>query len=445
MDNPKQSIERPQFYDTPSEMTDKEKECKKIVTTNNISVLYSKVSKDGSYLLLGLDKGFMVVSLPDCSIKCQRSLRGGIGKIAWIDNSNIFALVGGGRFPFESRTKVVIWDEKLGKRITTISYHSDMLINNLAFSRDYLVVALGPNPGSMEKENLNYIMVYAISGKESNFKHVEQLQTTRNPRGVFSLCEKNLENYIVYPYLKNKEFHTGNLEIRNIDKPGQRINLKAHTNIIWQVSFSRSGNYVATCSRKGTMIRIWDTLSGSMACEIRRGFQKENLHDISFDDDDFWLICCNDGRAINIYDINKRIKKDTHEEYSSPLDENILRRLVNYLSSREHSFAWIQIKCEERDKAIITSEGHIIYFSAKGVLKKYQFDKFNGGNAGSIEPDIRLLENARFQMLIDKSLEDKPPKQNELLNLLDNDEDKDKQLTLIPINEIQENSQDEDD
>ena len=276
MDSPRQRTEAPIFYDTPSDMTLKEKVCKKIVTTNNISVLYSMVSKDGSYLLLGLDKGFMVVSLPDGSIKCQRSLRGGIGKIAWIDNSNIFALVGGGRFPFEGRTKIVIWDEKLGKRITTISYHSDMLINNLAFSKDYLVVALGPNPGSMQKENLNYIMVYAISGKKSNFEHIDKLATIRNPRGVFSLCEKNLETYIVYPYLKNQEFHTGNLEIRNIAKPGQTINLKAHTNIIWQVSFSRSGNYIATCSRKGTMIRIWETLSGNMACEIRRGFQKEN-------------------------------------------------------------------------------------------------------------------------------------------------------------------------
>lgn len=411
-----------QFYDTPSNMTEAEKSTKKLVTTNNITILYSKVSKDGNYLLLGLDKGFMVVSLPDGSIKCQRSLRGGIGKLAWIENSNIFALVGGGRFPFEVRTKVVIWDEKLGKRITTITYHPDMLINNLAFSRDYLVVALGPNPGTENKDNLNYIMLYSVSEKKGNFEHLDKLATIKNPRGVFSLCEKNFETLIAYPYLKNQEFHTGNLEIRNITKPGQTINLKAHKNIIWQICFSRSGNYIATCSRKGTMIRIWEALSGNMACEIRRGFQKENLHDLSFDDDDFWLICCNDGRAINIYDINKRIKKDTHEEYNSPLDENILRRLVNYLSSREHSFAWLQVKCEEKDKAIITSEGHIIYFSSKGIIKKYQFDKFNGGNAGWIEPDVRLLENARFQMIIDKTaveLGDVKPELSNLENILD--------------------------
>ena len=114
------------------------------------------------------------------------------------------------------------------------------------------------------------------------------------------------------------------------------------------------------------------------------------------------------------------------------------------MSSREHSFAWIQVKCEERDKAIITSEGHIIYFSSKGVLKKYQFDKFNGGNAGSIEPDVRLLENARFQMLIDKPSDDKPEKPN-LENLINTfDDDRNNQTNFIPENEIVEvNSQDE--
>ena len=56
----------------------------------------------------------------------------------------------------------------------------------------------------------------------------------------------------------------------------------------------------------------------------------------------------------------------------------------------ESSFAYIQIKCHENDRAVITSDGTIIYFSQKGVVKKYKFDKFNGGSGGWIEPDLNI-------------------------------------------------------
>jgi N-acetylglutamate synthase/N-acetylornithine aminotransferase len=62
----------------------------------------------------------------------------------------------------------------------------------------------------------------------------------------------------------------------------------------------------------------------------------------------------------------------------------------------ESSFAYIQIKCHENDKAIITSDGTIIYFSQKGVVKKYKFDKFNGGSGGWIEPDLNILDGVTF-------------------------------------------------
>jgi WD40 repeat protein len=290
--------------------------------TNNPIVLCSKISHCGRLLYLGMDKGFLVASLPKGDILKTRNFSGGVGQIAGLGRSNIFALAGGGRFPFESRTKVIIWDEEIGKRVSTISFHESLKvseINGLDITKDYLIVALE-----------NFLMLYKVANQ---FQPFQKLNTIPNQRGVFSISVKDNETLLAYPYLRaEKDKEMGNLAILNISKPDQITHIHAHSDQIWQIEFSRTGKYIATCSRVGSIIRIWETETGHMATEIRRGYEKTNLHALRFDDKDHWLICCNDGRAINIYDLNKKLKTDESGEKYSPLDENWLRRFIKWVT-----------------------------------------------------------------------------------------------------------------
>jgi len=59
--------------------------------------------------------------------------------------------------------------------------------------------------------------------------------------------------------------------------------IKAHENGIAALQLTPDGRLIATCSDKGTLIRLMNTESGNPIAEFRRGSSKATIHSLSFD------------------------------------------------------------------------------------------------------------------------------------------------------------------
>ena len=79
----------------------------------NSNVLYISFNENRTYFSLGLENGFVVYKISNPpELICQHDLNGGISIIEILNESNIFALVGGGKIPAFDFYNAIIWDEQ---------------------------------------------------------------------------------------------------------------------------------------------------------------------------------------------------------------------------------------------------------------------------------------------------------------------------------------------
>lgn len=82
-------------------------------------------------------------------------------------------------------------------------------------------------------------------------------------------------------------------------RPKQPIVI-AHENALACVALSGSERHIATASTKGTLVRVWDTTSGALVRELRRGMEHVEVLGMAFDGDRR-LACWSDKGSIHIW------------------------------------------------------------------------------------------------------------------------------------------------
>lgn len=66
-------------------------------------------------------------------------------------------------------------------------------------------------------------------------------------------------------------------------------------------ALSFDGTRIATASEKGTLIRVFDTLSGKLLQELRRGTEKAEIYSIAFNSTGQWLAVSSDRGTVHIF------------------------------------------------------------------------------------------------------------------------------------------------
>lgn len=79
-------------------------------------------NQNASKFVIGYSKGFRIYCSKTLHMIKQRVLKGGVGLIAMMHDSNIIALRGGGRSPVSPANKVLIWDEKNEKFVANLKF-----------------------------------------------------------------------------------------------------------------------------------------------------------------------------------------------------------------------------------------------------------------------------------------------------------------------------------
>jgi len=77
----------------------------------------------------------------------------------------------------------------------------------------------------------------------------------------------------------------------------------AHKTALTTIALPPSGRLLATTSSRGTLIRIWDTQSGKLVKELRRGADKAEIYGVAFRPDEQDLCVWSDKGTVHVFSL----------------------------------------------------------------------------------------------------------------------------------------------
>ena len=247
-------------------------------------MLYVSFNQDSTCFACGRENGFAVYN---CDPPTERFNRlsinedepNGTGIVEMLFRSNIFAIVGGGQNPKYPRNNLMIWDDFQAKCIAELEFKT--AVTGVQLRRDIILVT---------------IIDKAYKYNFADLKLLSSYDTCTNPNGLvaMSVGEKTI---IAVPGNV-----LGSVIIDNHAAGTQHI-ITAHTNGLSALALNTDGSRLATASERGTLIRVWDTMTGDKVHEFRRGLEVVTITSLTFDLDTTRLVVCSDKGTAHVFSL----------------------------------------------------------------------------------------------------------------------------------------------
>lgn len=336
-------------------------------------ILYISFNQDFTCFVCGTETGFRVYSTDPFRLTHRRDFEsaGGLGVIAMLFRTNILAFAGGGRIPRFQPHKVVLWDDRLARVIAELSFRS--AVKAVRLRRDLVVVAL-------EKK----VYVYGFR----SLSLFDSIETISNPKGLCCLsvgteravlvcpgAQKGRALVVFYP----KAFGESPVPVER----ERTLIIAAHESPIAAMSTDYNGCFLATASDRGTIMRVYDTETGSRLQELRRGADRAEIHSLVFSPGGEWLAVSSDKGTVHIFSIQRSAPVVAPSADSTPANtksslQRLSRVLPAYFAS-EWSLAQFRVS-DYRCTAAFGADPHtVVVVCANGSYFKARFDPVRGG------------------------------------------------------------------
>ncbi len=168
--------------------------------------------------------------------------------------------------------------QKRAKCFAELEFRSEVL--NVRLRRDKIVVVLQ-----------KMVYVYNFADLALLNKH----DTFVNPLGLCALCADHNNTVLACPAIK-----PGHVRVDLFDINKSHV-IAAHTGELTQLVLNLEGTLLATASDKGTLVRIWDTVTGAKVREFRRGTTAANIYSIAFSRNSNYIIVGSDKGTVHVY------------------------------------------------------------------------------------------------------------------------------------------------
>ena len=191
--------------------------------------------------------------------------------------------------------RVIIWDDLKQRSVIELEFSHE--VRAVKLRRDKIVVVL-PN---MIKVSFQLKVSFYLIKSDFFFQvftftpaptQLHVFDTVLNMKGLCALSPTSDKALLAFPVsgevsaVQNANISSsglGRVQIVDLANPdNQPITIVAHDTKLSCLQMNIQGTRLATASDKGTLIRIFDTESGKLLSELRRGTQAATIYSINF-------------------------------------------------------------------------------------------------------------------------------------------------------------------
>ncbi|KAK3200154.1 hypothetical protein Dsin_023569 [Dipteronia sinensis] len=340
-------------------------------TINHLSI-----NPDQGCFAVALDTGFRAYNCDAFRQTMRRDFDtcGGIGLLSLLFRTSLVFLVGGGAQPRYPPNRVMIWDDQQNSFIGELSLRSE--VKNVKLRRDRIIVVF-----------LLKISVYNMS----NLKVLDEIETIENPKGLCEVSQTVTPMVLVCPGLLKGQVRVENYACK------RRKFIMAHASQIACLAMTLDGRFLATASSKGTLIRVFNTMDGSLLQEVRRGADRADIYSLAFSSNVKWLAASSDKGTVHVFNLkfdspslgssSTLMSQPNLSNKSSPISTLPFFKgvLPKYFSS-EWSVAQFRLREGVRYLVAFGREKNtVIIIGMDGSYYKCQFDPNEGGEMTQLE------------------------------------------------------------
>ncbi|KIY46620.1 hypothetical protein FISHEDRAFT_75440 [Fistulina hepatica ATCC 64428] len=312
-----------------------------ISSTNRIHIFDAQFDADAQIFTASTPFGFAIYRSFPLELVRKREIKGGtLSLVVPLHMSSLLFLVGGGRSPRYSPNKVIFWDDVAACEVAELEFREP--VRGLACRRGWLAVALRRR-----------VVLFEIGEQVSRYG---EWDTCENPRGLLALATAAYATLLAIPGRQ-----TGHVQLVHLSpcKPPAPLGppppvppkrppppptkspisvIAAHVSALTSLSMPPSGRLLATTSATGTLVRVWDALTGALLREFRRGSDKADIYGVAFRPDERELCVWSDKGTVHVF---------TMDASGMPSRQSTLSQLSNFLPLQylkpERSYAQFRI------------------------------------------------------------------------------------------------------
>ncbi len=291
-----------------------------ISSSTPLHILDARFDSEFTIFTAATPAGFAVYHSCPLRLIRKRELDGGtLAAVVPLHTTNLLFLLGGGRSPLYPPNKVVLWDDARGEPVAELEFRER--VRGLACRRGWLAVALRRR-----------VVAFQIGDKVT---HYAEWDTSDNPRGrqipsfhpllrpthpgLLAMATKPRSTLLA---IAGRQIgHVQLIHLPPCPDPGpvgkpfsfpaQKPHksptthtasiIAAHTSALNTISLPPSGRLLATTSSRGTLVRIWDSVTGKLIRELRRGTDKAEIYGVAFRPDERELCVWSDKGTVHVF------------------------------------------------------------------------------------------------------------------------------------------------
>ncbi|KAH7574686.1 hypothetical protein JRO89_XS03G0330900 [Xanthoceras sorbifolium] len=334
-------------------------------------------NQDQGCFAVGLDTGFRVYNSDAYRQIMRRDNEtgggGGIGLVAMLFRTNLVGLVGGGGLPRYPLNRVMIWDDHKNNLIGELCLRAE--VKNVKLRRDRIIVVF-----------LHKISVYNMD----NLKLLDEIETIENTKGLCEVSQTVAPMMLVCPGLLK-----GQVRVQNYGCKRSKL-IMVHESQIACIAMTLDGRFLATASTKGTLVRVFNAMNGSLLQEVRRGADRADIYSLAFSSNVKWLAASSDKGTVHVFNLKLDSLSLGRSVMSQPNLSNTFSSistlpfikgvLPKYFSS-EWSVAQFRLLHEGVRYLVAfgTEKNTVVIIGMDGSYYKCQFDPNEGGEMTQLE------------------------------------------------------------
>ncbi|KAJ6629106.1 WD40-repeat-containing domain protein [Mycena sp. CBHHK59/15] len=277
-----------------------------ISATSPVHIFDVRFDPDCRIFTAATPAGFAVYRTCPLTLVRKRELTGGtLAAVVPLHTSSLLFLLGGGRSPLYPPNKVVLWDDAIGAEVAELEFRER--VRGMACRRGWLAVALRRR-----------VVVFEVGEHVSRYG---EWDTWDNPRGLLALASGTYATLLAIPGRQ-----MGHVQLIHLPPcvPPTPIGppssspprkqpppptkhpvsiIAAHTTALTTLSVPPSGRLLATTSSRGTLVRTWDSLTGKLVREFRRGTDKAEIFGVAFRPDERELCVWSDKGTVHVFNL----------------------------------------------------------------------------------------------------------------------------------------------